>query len=216
MTPRLHLVTDDAVLARPAFADTAAAVLVACGTSAALHIRGHATSGAALHRIGETLAGACLRTGSWLLVNDRVDIAMAVRANGVQLGARSLPVHDARMLLGHGARIGYSAHGALEAAQAAVDGADFVLMGTIFGSASHPGTRPAGIDALRMSAARAGVPVLAIGGITPARVAQVADAGAYGVAVLGGVWHAADPVAAAAEYVATVRSAWPGDEESGS
>jgi thiamine-phosphate pyrophosphorylase len=215
VTPRLHLVTDDSVLATNSFVNVAEAVLACCGRQAAVHARGHATSGERLHAIGDLLAGTCLRTGSWLLVNDRIDVAMAVRANGVQLGARSLPVPRARLLLGPGARIGYSAHGALEAAQAVVDGADFVLMGTIYGSASHPGSVPAGIEALRDCAARAGAPVLAIGGISPDRVGRVAAAGAHGVAVLGGVWHAADPVAAAAEYVAAVRAAWPDEEETG-
>jgi thiamine-phosphate diphosphorylase len=134
---------------------------------------------------------------------------MAVRAGGVQLGARSLPVTEARRLLGAGARIGYSAHGALEAAEAAVDGADFVLMGTIYGSASHPATRPAGIDGLRRCVERAGVPVVAIGGITPDRLTPVAAAGAAAAAVLGGVWRERDPVAAAAAYLAAAHRAWP-------
>jgi thiamine-phosphate diphosphorylase len=208
---RLHLVTDDAVLEDADFAQKAAAVLEACGADVALHLRGHATRAAVLCELGEYLSAAALRTGAWLLVNDRIDVAMAVRSNGVQLGAASLPIAGARLLLGAGAVIGYSAHGALESVQAAADGADFVLAGTVYASASHPGRSPAGLELLRSCAERAPVPIIAIGGVTAERVAEVASAGAHGVAVLGGVWHAADPAAAAAEYDGQVRAAYDGD-----
>jgi thiamine-phosphate diphosphorylase len=204
--PRLHLVTSDDVLAAPGFADAAEAVLEACGSGAALHLRGHATPGSRLHTLGERLAAAALRSGSWLLVNDRVDVAMAVRANGVQLGASSLPVADARALLGAGARIGYSAHSALEVLQAETDGADFALVGTIYASASHPGREPAGVALLAECTERGRLPVIAIGGMTPERVGETAAAGAWGVAVLGGVWSAALPDVAAARYLDAVRS----------
>jgi thiamine-phosphate pyrophosphorylase len=214
-TPRLHLVTDDAVLADPAFEERAGAVLERCGRAAALPPRGHATTAARRHALGERLAAAALRSGAWLLVNDRIDIAMAVRANGVQLGAASLPVPEARALLGAGGRIGYSAHGVLEVVQAEIDGADFVLVGTIFGSRSHPGRDAAGVELLEGCHARCRLPIMAIGGITPARVPAVARAGAHGVAVLGGIWHVPDPAAAAEEYMAALGTVFtePADEE---
>jgi thiamine-phosphate pyrophosphorylase len=204
--PRLHLVTDDDVLRDEQFLGRARAVLECCGTDVALHLRGHATTGRVLHALGEQLAALALRSGAVLFVNDRIDIAMAIRANGVQLGARSLPLHDARHLLGHGAWIGYSAHAPLEAGRAADEGADFVLLGTIFYSARHG--VPLGSERLEECVRSAGVPVLAIGGITSARIAPVSATGAYGVAVVGGVWHAADAAAAAAEYVAEIRASY--------
>jgi thiamine-phosphate pyrophosphorylase len=206
--PRLHLITDDDVLADPAFPAAAEAVLDRCAGAAALHVRGPATSGAALHRIATALQAAALRTGALLLVNDRVDVAMAVRANGVQLGARSMSVTDARGLLGAGALIGRSVHSTDEALDAETDGADFVIVGTIFESASHPGRSAAGTVLVRDTTARAALPAIAIGGITPERVPDVAAAGAAGVAVLGSVWRAADPVAAAAHYVEIIRTHW--------
>lgn len=206
--PRLHLVTDDAVLADPAFANVAESVLECCGPAAALHVRGRATTGARLHAIADRLQAVALRTGAWLLVNDRIDIAMAVRANGVQLGARSLPVSDARALLGAGAQIGCSVHSSDGAAQAESDGADFVVLGTIYDSASHAGRAPAGTQLVHAAAEQTRLPVIAIGGITPARIADVAGAGACGAAVLGGIWRADDPAAAAAGYVEAVRSVW--------
>jgi thiamine-phosphate diphosphorylase len=207
--PRLHVVTDDEVLGRPAFAAQAELILAASGSAIALHLRGHRTSGAVRYALAERLAAAALRSGAWLLVNDRIDIAMAVRANGVQLGRRSLPVAEARALLGAGACIGFSVHDAARAVEAAVDGADFVLMGTIFESKSHPRRQAAGVPALQECAARAGVPVLGIGGFVPAGVASAARAGAWGVAVLGGIWDAPQPPAAAAEYMAAVRQVYP-------
>jgi thiamine-phosphate diphosphorylase len=206
--PRLHLVTDSRVLDGPGFSDVAEHVMTVCGPACALHLRGHGTSGRQLHELGLRLAASALRSGAWLLVNDRVDIAMAVRANGVQLGLSSLPVPDARLLLGAGAVIGYSAHGALEAAEAAADGADFVLAGTIWESASHAGRRPAGPAMLRECVERAPIPVLAVGGVTPARVTEAVAAGAHGVAVLRGVWAATDPTAAAVEYGTALRDAF--------
>lgn len=211
--PRLHLVTDDAVLADPAFETAAAAVLESCGPCAALHVRGPQITGARLHAIADRLQAVALRTGAWLIVNDRIDVAMAVRANGVQLGARSLAVTDARALLGAGAHIGRSVHDPADAVQAETDGADFVVLGTIYETASHAGRAPAGTQLVRATVDRTVLPVIAIGGITPERIAEIQAAGAYGAAVLGGVWRAGDPAAAAADYVAATGSAWHAQDE---
>ncbi|HEY8483413.1 MAG TPA: thiamine phosphate synthase [Longimicrobiales bacterium] len=204
MLARLHLVTDDGVLEAPGFGERAQRVLAAHGEAVALHLRGPGFSGVGLFRLAEELAFATDATGTEFLVNDRVDVALAAGADGVQLGRRSLPVAAARRVLGADAWIGYSAHSAEEAAEAEAAGADFVLLGTIYPSASHPGEGGAGVELVRETVARVRIPVLAIGGITPERVGEVLSAGAYGVAVLSGVWRAADPVAAAAEYLAAL------------
>jgi thiazole tautomerase (transcriptional regulator TenI) len=212
MLPRLHIVTDDAVLARPSFVTGASAILAACGSDVALHVRGHATSGAQLYDVAAELATAALRSGSWLLVNDRIDVAMAVRANGVQLGLRSLAISDARRLLGAGAQIGYSAHAAAEVALAGAHGADFALLGNIYETRSHERRAPLGVEALRDIARHSPVPVIAIGGVTPPRAVELARSGAHGVAVLGGIWHASDVHDAAMQYLTALRGAW---QESG-
>lgn len=213
MIPRVHLVTDAEVLRHPAFLDAAGSVLRCCGVHCALHLRGHGMSGAALHALGQQLAGTALRTGSWLFVNDRIDVAMAVRANGVQLGSRSLEVRAARALLGAGARIGVSTHGAAEVVQAEIDGADFVLLGNIYETRSHPDRRALGTQEIERAAARTALPIIAIGGVGAVHAESLARAGAYGIAVLGGVWHAADPADAAAEYVAAVHAAWSEEDD---
>jgi len=205
---RLHVVTDDGVLAAPDFPARARRVMAAADGRAALHLRGHATPVRRLLALTEALVD----TGA-VLVNDRLDVALAAGAAGVQLGRRGVPVAAARRVLGAAALLGYSAHGPAEAADAAGQGTDFVLLGTIYGSASHPGATPAGAAALRAAVEVCPVPVLAIGGVTPERVAPVLAAGAYGVAVLGGVWAALDEAYAVRAYLAALNDAL---EEEGS
>lgn len=189
--------TDDEVLGRDAFATVAGRLLGEFGAQVALHVRGHGTGGRRLFELTDRL----LRGGgdAVVLVNDRVDVALAVGAPGVQLGRRSLPVGRVRQLLGE-AVIGYSAHDPGEAEVAFAAGTDFVLLGTIFATTSHPGWTPVGVASIRVVAGR-GRPVLGIGGITPERVPEVRAAGAHGVAVLSGVWLASDPVDAVHRYL---------------
>lgn len=199
MLPRLHLVTHDAVLARPEFGGLAEDIMAALGSRVALQLRAYHLDGVAQYRLAAELAPTALRTGSLLLINDRVDIAMAVRA-GAHLRSTSLPVKDARRLLHH-APLGYSAHALEEASLAAAEGADYVFLGTIYESASHPDATPAGPDLIAAVAPGLGVPLLAIGGVTPERVPEVRGLGAHGVAVISGVWDAPDPLAAARAYL---------------
>jgi thiamine-phosphate diphosphorylase len=145
------------------------------------------------------------------VVNDRVDIALATGAHGVQLGRRSAPVAAARALIdatfavdASRIRIGYSAHDVAECGDAVRDGADFILAGTIHTSVTHPGAVPVGIALLERMTAAVVVPVIAIGGMTAERFADAATAGAAGAALLGAVWHAADPLGA---FVACIREA---------
>lgn len=207
MIPRLHLVTDDAVLRGAGFAERARAVLEAHGPAVALHLRGHGLPAAELWALTSALAPVATATGSILLVNDRVDVAMAAGCAGVQLGRRSLPVGAARRLLGAEAVIGYSAHGVEEAVAAVEVGADYILAGTVYASSSHPGEAPAGVGWLGAVAREVALPVIAIGGISPARVGEVVRAGAHGAAVLSGVWAADDAVRAVERYLEPMEAA---------
>lgn len=207
MVPRLHLITDDAVLRGSGFVDRARTVLEAHGSAVALHLRGHGLPAAELWALAHTLAPVARATGSILLVNDRVDVALAAGCAGVQLGRRSLPVGVARQLLGEDAVIGYSAHGVEEALAAMEAGADSILAGTVYASASHPGEAPAGVEWLGAVARAVALPVIAIGGITPARVGEVVRAGAHGAAVLSGVWAAEDAVRAVERYLEPMEAA---------
>jgi thiamine-phosphate diphosphorylase len=198
--PRLHVITDDATLASPTFVRTATALLEAGGARVALHVRGHATTAARMFEIARKLTGPAARSGASLLINDRIDIALCVTANGVQIGRRSVSVNDARRLLPHGL-IGYSAHDAIEAQRAARDGADFVIAGAIWPTPTHPGAPVGGTRLLDEVVRRTPVPVLAIGGVTTERVVSTLHAGAHGVAILSGVWAADDATAALTAYL---------------
>ena len=204
--PRLHVVTDDDVLADPAFGDRAGALMSAYGPALAVHLRSPNGPVARLFRIAESLAGPAAEAGTLLVVNGRLDVALAVGVSAVQLGRRSIPVQAARRLLGVDGVLGYSAHGAPEAASAARNGADFVFIGTIWETPSHPGRPGAGPARVREAAADTAVPVLAIGGVTPDRARSAVRAGAWGVAVIRGVWRAEDPAAAARSYLEAVET----------
>lgn len=185
---------DGRVAAEPGFLHTAERLLEMGGPRLALHLRAREATGAELFRWAAALTEAARGTGALILVNDRVDVALAAGADGVQLPARGLPPAAARRLLGEGPLVGASVHSAGEATDA-LPGADFLLVGTVFPSASHPGRAAAGTELLS-ELGPLGKPMIAIGGITPGRVPGALSAGAHGVAVLGAVWHAPDPAAA--------------------
>jgi thiamine-phosphate pyrophosphorylase len=131
---------------------------------------------------------------STVFVNDRVDIARIVNAAGVHLPAGGLATAAARKLLQPNQLIGRSTHSADQALRAFDDGADYVFLGPVWETSSHPGQKPLGLSALEKLGART---VIAIGGITGERVAQCRDAGAWGVAAISTLWKAADPAAVA-------------------
>jgi thiamine-phosphate diphosphorylase len=124
----------------------------------------------------------------------RADISAAVGGHGVQLGASDLMPADARRVFPAG-WIGRSVHTVEDARAAVAEGADFLVVGSIYRTASHPDREPAGPE-LVTRAARLGVPVIAIGGVTSERVSELKEAGAYGVAAIRSLWQAADPAAA--------------------
>jgi thiamine-phosphate pyrophosphorylase len=204
MLPRLHVVTDDALLAAPDFLPRAGALLAAGGEQVALHLRARTLATRALHDLAVPLAAAALRTGARLLVNDRVDVALAVRS-GAHLGRRGIPLPEARRLLDR-ALLGFSAHAVEEARVAEAEGADYLFLGTIFPSASHPEGGAAGLPLLQRAVAGAAVPVLAIGGITVERARGVRAAGGYGVAVIRGIWEADDAPDALRAYLEALGS----------
>ncbi len=193
--PRLHAVTDERVARRPDLEQVAAA-LAGGAPDLALHARGHALRGLEHYQLAVRLRpppSASVR----LFVNDRLDIALATAATGVQLGRGSLAVTDARRV-GPAWLIGRSVHSRAEAEAAHGEGADYLLVGPVFATATHPDVAPLGVAALG-AIAGLGVPVLAIGGITVARVAAVREAGAWGVAAIRALWDAPHPGAAARE-----------------
>jgi thiamine-phosphate diphosphorylase len=202
--PRLHVVTDDAILGRPDFLDTASALLRTYGAAIALHVRGDGVSARRLLASAAALVDVAAEAGGTVLVNDRIDVARAAGAHGAHLRERSIPPADARRLIG-AALLGRSIHDP-DGAAAPARWTDFLFLGTIYPTATHPERPPLGPAALAHVATRTDTPVLAIGGVTVERLPAVVAAGAYGVAVIRGVWEAADPVGAAGKYLEGLRN----------
>jgi thiazole tautomerase (transcriptional regulator TenI) len=197
--PRVHAVTNDEIVHDPDFLARATSIMRALGDRGAVHLRAHRISGSRLFELATALVAAQNETGCWLIVNDRVDIAMAVGASAIQLTSASLPVADAR-LLSPDARIGASVHNAAEAQTAAREGAEWAVAGNVFPTASHIGRNGKGAQFLREIAA-AGIPVIAIGGVRAEHVGELREAGAYGVAMIRGIWGADNAEQAASRYL---------------
>ena len=140
--------------------------------------------------------------GTLLLLNDRVDVALACDADGVHLRSDSLPVAVARRLLGDARIIGVSTHSAEEVVRAESDGADFVVLGPIYDTPSKRDYgAPLSLRPLEEAARRCRIPVLAIGGITAARMADVRKAGASGAAVVSSILSAPSAEMAATQLL---------------
>ncbi len=158
-----------------------------------------------LYHLAGKLLAVTREAGAALLINDRVDVAMALPADGVHLTRRSLPPKEARELLGPARLIGISCHSLAEVREAVDGRADFVVLGPIFETPSKtPYGAPLTKSLLQQARATTTLPILAIGGINPARVPEVMAAGADGVAVISAVMAALDPGAAASELLAAV------------
>lgn len=191
--PRLHIVTNDEIVARPDFLATAAELLTLGRERLALHLRVPAAGGRRMFDLAERLVAIAGGSGATLIVNDRLDVALAVSARGAQVGRRGLPLQDARKLLGAERLLGASVHDVEEGRCAAAAGSDFLLAGTLYPSSSHPERAPTGPEWLTALNASGEAPVIGIGGIDLERVREVLAAGAAGVAVIRAVWDAEQP-----------------------
>jgi thiamine-phosphate pyrophosphorylase len=173
-----------------------------------LQLREKDLPGGRLLELAEALKKA-IGDSALLVVNERVDVAAAVAADGVQLGEEALPVAVARDILGPEALIGRSVHSLEGAVRAAQQGADFLVVGTIYATRSHPGEEPAGPDLIRRIAAACSVPLIGIGGINASNMSEVMQAGASGAAVITSILAAPDPQLAAWELKQAMLAARP-------
>ncbi len=212
--PVIHAVTSDEIVARQDIIALAVAVMRVLGPRGAVHLRAPGTSTRRIFDIATQLASHQEATGAWLAVNDRVDVAHAVGARAVQLTSRSLTVADAYAAVrAAGPDAGPIALGAsvhtLAEARAAADGADdtreprlaWLVAGHVFATPSHAGVAERGSSFLSEICAAVSTPVIAIGGVRPENVGEMLAAGASGVAVIRGIWHAVDAERAAADYL---------------
>ena len=145
------------------------------------------------------------RRGALLIVNDRVDLALAVDADGVHVGADDLPVSVARRLIGSDRILGASAHDATEATNAVQSGADYLGCGSVFPTQTKNDATVRGLDVVREVRAASVVPLYGIGGIDARNATRVLQAGADGIAVMRAIGEAADPAGAAKQLLDVVR-----------
>lgn len=176
----------------------------------AVQLREKETSARSRYELGLELRELTADAGVDLIVNDRVDIAAAIDADGVHVGQSDLPVSVARELLGPEAIVGCSASTVAEARQAEADGADYLGVGTVYGTTSkNVAAEKDGIGPERIAeiVEAVSIPVVGIGGITADNAVPVVEAGAVGVAVISEITAAADPAAATADLAETVETA---------
>lgn len=206
--PRLHAVTDDQTLGRDGWLEAAFEVLEAGGSRLALHVRGPRTGGAVLFEFARRLMDPAARGDAWVVVNDRVDVALAAGGHAVHLGQRSLDVAAARRILGRRSVVGVSLHASDERGGPRAEGADYAFVGNIFQTPIHEGVPGMGATGLRRFVERArGLPILGIGGIGPEHVSELIACGAHGVAVIRAVWDRPSPADAARELLKAIEDA---------
>lgn len=197
---RLHVITDETLQGR--FSHAELARLAAGGGAEVVQFREKRprTTRELVHT-ARAMATALSGTPARLVVDDRVDVALAAGADAVHLGRDDLDAALARRFLGPGALIGGTANSLDEARRVAGTSVDYLGVGPVFGTRSKVNPAPTlGLDGLAAIVRAVDKPVIAIGGVTAERVAEVLRAGAYGVAVLSAIVCRSDPTAATAEF----------------
>ncbi|MCL6452795.1 MAG: thiamine phosphate synthase [Alicyclobacillus sp.] len=200
---RLYVVTDEGPDPRRLLQQVERAI---AGGATAVQLRRKAELGRRFVEIGRQLRALTRERGVLLLVNDRVDVAQIVDADGVHVGQDDITCQDARRLLGDRI-VGVSATTLAEALAAERDGADYLGVGSVFPTGSKPDAELCGLEGLAEMARAVHVPVVAIGGIHLGNVHEVVRAGADGIAVVSAVMSALDPAQAARSLLQAVSDA---------
>ncbi len=209
---RLHVITDEVLQTRYSHAEIAA--MAARGGADAVQYR-EKRSRLTRELVADATAvvAACVANGAQCIVDDRADVTAAAGAQGLHLGKDDLAPVVARRLLGPDILIGGTANSLAEAREVWQRPIDYLGVGPVYGTQSKANPAPVlGIEQLRAIAQECPVPVIAIGSITAARVAEVLDTGAHGVAVISAITCAADPEAAAREFAEAI-AAWLASRE---
>jgi len=176
------------------------------GGAGMIQLRRKTASGRDLYEWAVRIQELCQQQHALFIINDRVDIAMVMHADGVHLGQQDLPVSAARTLLGPDTLIGVSVSTPEEAVRAAENGADYIGVGHIFPTFSkHKPSKPLGTTAIRTIGNASGLPVIAIGGIGLDNAGEVIRSGATGIAVISAVSGCDDPASATRELLNRIR-----------
>jgi thiamine-phosphate pyrophosphorylase len=189
---RLHLLTD--VVLQSRFSHEDLARLGIAGGADTIQLREKGGSTHRMIEVAKRMAAVCRESGVPLIVNDRIDVAIAADADGVHLGQSDFPIPLARRLLGEGKLIGGSAATLEEAKICLAEGADYVGFGPVYPTSSKEDAGPvSGREVLRQVVETIPLPVIAIGGVSVENVREVMKAGAYGIAVISAVCCQIDP-----------------------
>ncbi|HEY6300427.1 MAG TPA: thiamine phosphate synthase [Candidatus Binatus sp.] len=208
---RLYLITDRHIVKDgDLVAACEAALTAAPAGSVALQLREKDLPARELYELALRLREICTRAGAPLIVNDRVDVAIAAGADGVHLPFDSIGVSMARKLLGPGRLIGVSSHSPPDVSGAAREGADFAVFGPVFDPLSKPATGPGwGASGLAAACGAGAIPVFALGGITPERArelfaSQEPTGQPAGVASIGAIFASDSPALATAAMLSAI------------
>ncbi len=204
MNFELYIITDENIGREKIHAEIAK--LAIAGGADVIQIRDKSCSSRDLIRIGRTVREITRRSSTLLIINDRLDVAVACGADGVHLGQGDMRTDVARQIAPPGFIIGVSVSTVYEAIQAEREGADYVALSPTFSTESKPDAGPGhGLEMLRVIRQNVSVPVIAIGGIHRGNVREVIAAGAAGVAVISAVVGADDITAAARDLKNLIR-----------
>lgn len=203
----LYVITDESLSGGRSHEEQTRAALA--GGAGLIQLRDKTASSQRLYEAARAMRGLTRAAGALLIINDRLDIALAAEADGVHVGPDDLPVAVARRLLRPGMVLGASAGTVAEAVAAQDDGADYLGVGAVYEARGSKADAGAPVGLARVLAVRSAVrlPIVGIGGIKAENAAPVVQAGADGVAVITGVAGAPDIAAAAARMLAVVRAA---------
>ncbi len=195
----LYLITDGRIAGDRNIVDIVSAAIQ--GGATVIQLRDKIASTNEMIELGKALYEITKTIGVPLVINDRVDVALAINADGVHVGPPDdMPTSLARRLLGPDRIVGVSAETPAIALQAAEDGADYVGVGDVFGTQSKADAGvPIGLSGMKAVVKASPIPVVGIGGINQANAADVIEAGADGVAIISAIIGASDPKAAARE-----------------
>jgi len=203
--PRLYVILDAALLTVP---EADCAQKLADAGVRLLQCRNKAASSRELFESSRRLSSLLVRQGVSFLVNDRADVASVVEATGVHVGQEDLSAAAARQVMGTGKWVGVSTHNLEQFERAAATSADYIAVGPVFCTSTKTSPDPVvGIDFIRRVRTLTNKPVVAIGGITVDRAAEVIRAGADSVAVASDILRAPDPGRRARQYIELLEAA---------
>ncbi|HEV8643325.1 MAG TPA: thiamine phosphate synthase [Methylomirabilota bacterium] len=202
MDPRLYVILDRVAAAGRDLVEVLDAVIA--GGAKMVQLREKTWPSGQLLPLAERLRARCRQAGVTFVMNDRVDLAAVLEADGVHLGQDDLPPRPARPLLRPGMILGVSTHSVEQARRAQADGADYVAVGAMFPTQTKPDFELVGPALVRAVRAEIRIPLVGIGGITPQNAGEVIRAGADGVAVISAVCAAPDPAAVTRDFLRVI------------